>query len=74
VKAPVHKHINAIWTKFREVHPNAAAQDVEQVVRIIDRHFEARWYNRADLSEGDLSLLEEAREKALRELQRHFAR
>jgi hypothetical protein len=72
VQVPVHSRINAIWTKFRGQAGNATAGDIDQVARIIDKHFEARWYNRTDLPESEIPLLDDAREAALKELRQLF--
>jgi hypothetical protein len=68
---PVHDRINALWTKFRNAHAEATAQEVEQVASIIDRHFES-WCNRVDVPKELPSALKEAEEAALRELRMHF--
>jgi hypothetical protein len=48
------------------------AHEVDQVVDIIDKHFEARWYNRASFPESDLPLIDKALEATVAELRQRF--
>jgi hypothetical protein len=68
----VHKRINTVWTRLRKNRVALTAQEVEQVVDIIDKHFEARWYNRASFPESDLPLIDKALEATVAELRQRF--
>ncbi len=64
----VHERINNVWTAFRPASTRASPEDVQRVVRIVDRHFE-RWYNQAYDSNVSAGTLIQAEEAALKEVQ-----
>ncbi len=67
----VHERINAIWIKFRRARPQATAEEVEAVARIIDKQFKP-WYHQPMSPAQVPYSLEEAEETALKQLQRMF--
>jgi hypothetical protein len=71
VRDYVHGRINALWTMVRTARPGVTAQEVDEVARIIDRHFE-NWYDRIDLPESAPPGIQEAEAAALQELQKLF--
>jgi len=68
----VHTRISTLWTTLRKNRVVLTAQEADRVVGIIDNHFGARWYNRADVPESELPLLDKAREAAMMELRQLF--
>jgi hypothetical protein len=64
----VHERINRLWGKFRQARPQATAEDVEAVARIIDDRFK-HWFNQPDVPSKAPYSLGEAEETALRQLQ-----
>jgi hypothetical protein len=62
----VHDRINAVWTVFRSERSPVRAADVDEVVAIIDRHFD-RWYN-VIYDNGSASTLAEAEVAAIAEV------
>jgi hypothetical protein len=67
VGEPVHTSINAVWTAFRQVRGAAKAEDVDEVVAIVDRHF-SRWYN-VIYDKSSASALARAKDAAMAEIQ-----
>jgi hypothetical protein len=71
VPREAHEHINALWTRFRQVRPDATAREVEAMARIIDDRFKP-WLNQPSMPSHVPYSLDEATETALEQLQRHF--
>lgn len=72
LRTPVHTRINAVWAKLRKRSTALTAQEAERVAALIDKHFGTRWYNRTELPEDELPLLDEALEATLAELRQLF--
>jgi exonuclease VII large subunit len=72
VDETVHASINTVWTAFRSVRGKFKAEDVDEVVAIVDRHFD-RWYN-VTYEKSSVSALADAEAAALAEVQRLVSR
>ncbi|HEX8437572.1 hypothetical protein [Archangium sp.] len=70
VRDMVHMRINSLWTRVRNSGQRLTAQEVDDVTRIIDRHFAGHWYNRIDVPNNEAELLAAAESAALKELKR----
>jgi hypothetical protein len=66
---PVHASLGRVWTRLRKLLSDPDARTVEEVERLVRKHY-GRWFNKAyDYSKGADEALEAAERAALEELE-----